>query len=245
MSHAKVCQLEAQARAIADHWPDYDADFKYWYNPRCLFESPAKRVFVGINPRREGDSWKKENHAYLDYGCDGKIHNEWIDGEWAGEGPEHQRLARVVFEELYGCENWESKLRRTPCFNVMPLRSRGANDIRDKAWSKAVDWFKDVLLHLKPKTIICNGNSEGYRGKPGKSPWVAVRSEFDVETLCRMPYTANQGQNDREVAVKVDRITNGALEGTIVLGLPQLTWFGSDRPSRYLNSLSKPLLSSC
>ena len=160
MSRAKVCQLEAQARAIADHWPDYDADFKYWYNPRCLFQSPAKRVFVGVFPRREGDSWKRESLDYLDYSCEGEIYNEWIDGEWEGKGPEHQRLARVVYEELYGRDEWESKLRASPSFNVMPLRSYSVEDIPDAAWDKAAEWFLEVLDHLKPQLIICNGNGK-------------------------------------------------------------------------------------
>ena len=241
MSRAKVCQLEAQARAIANHWPGYDADFKYWYNPRCLFQSPAKRVFVGINPRREGDSWKKENLAYLNYGCEGKIHNEWIDGEWEGDGTKHQELVQVAFEELYGKADGITKLRQTPCFNVLPLRSPDADGIPFRAWCKAIDWFVEVLMHLKPKTIICNGNSEDFRGKPGKSPWAAVRSEFRAEEMDRMPYIANQGKyNEQKVAVKVDRINDGGLEGTMVVGLPQLTWFGSDRPPRYLEFLTVP-----
>lgn len=239
MSRDKVLELEAQARAIADHWPDYDADFKYWYNPRCLFEKPAKRVFVGINPRREGDSWKKENLAYLNYGCEGKIHNEWIDGEWEGNGPEHQRLARVVFEELYGRDDWESKLRRTPCFNVMPLRSEGVHDIPFRAWCKAVDWFIEVLNQLKPQTIICNGNSEDSRNGPGMSPWAAVQSEFQAEEVARMPYFVTQFNRKRQkVTLKVDEITNGPLKGTKVVGLPQLTRFGADRPPEFLESLN-------
>lgn len=160
MSHTKVCQLEARARGIADYWPGYDADFKYWYNPRCLYKSPAKRVFVGVFPRREGDSWKRESLDYLDYSCEGEIYNEWIDGDWRGDGPTHQARAQTVFKRLYGGVDWESKLRAAPSFNVIPLRSCSVEDIPGAAWYKAAEWFLQVLDHLRPQLIICNGNGK-------------------------------------------------------------------------------------
>ena len=245
MSRTKVLDLEAQARAIADHWPGYDADFKYWYNPRCMFENPVERVFAGVNPRLEGDSWKNESLAYLNYECVGQIHNEWIDGDWQGDGPKHQDLVQIAFEELYGRAHGVSVLRKTPCFNVLPLRSQSTYDTPLEAWCKAADWFATVLNHLRPRTIICNGNSEDYNDEPGKSPWGAIMREFKVELIRRMPYIAGYPAAGPEclrgepiVTVKVGQVTEGHLEGSTVIGLPQLTRFGGFRPPAFLESLT-------
>ena len=214
MSMSRVLELEEQAKNIAAKWPGYDSDVKCWYNPRCLFEQQADRVFIGINPRDEPESRYGEDHSYLDFDCGGEVYNEWIDGNWPGSGTDHQNKVRRVYETLYGRADWEDKLRATPSFNVCPLRTHGAQDIPERVWAESLSWCRDVLIHLRPKTIICNGSQES-----GKSPWAAIKSVFTISETRRTKV--------QTAYLKIGKINSGPLAGTDVVGLPQLTRFGN------------------
>ena len=221
-------RMERKAHDIAELWPDYDSDIKCWYNPRCMFEGTAERVFIGINPRLERSTQHGEDRSYLDFECNDGAYNDWIDGRWPGSGSEHQTKVRDVFKALYGDDAWERVLRDTPCFNVCPLRTKSPKDISDSVWKEYVSWSHEIILHLKPSTIICNGNSEDYGGQLGKSPWNAVRTKFNVEPISEDPFVVVNRHNDEEQCVRLKRgqVTSGDLTGADVIGMPQLTRFG-------------------
>lgn len=207
-------KMEERAGEIANSWPGYDSDVKCWYNPRCLFEGTAERVVIGINPRLESGTRRGEDHSYLDFECNDQTYNEWIDARWPGNGSDHQAKLHRVFRTLYGVDHWEQVLRSTPCFNVCPLRSESADDIPKWIWSESSDWSQEVLETLRPSTIICNGNAES-----GKSPWAFLKERFRVRKV---------RQTKVQVAsLKIGKIDRGILNGTDVIGLPQLTRFGN------------------
>ena len=229
-------KMERKAHDIAESWPGYDSDIKCWYNPRCMFEGTAERVFIGINPRLEPSTQQGEDHSYLDYECNDRTYNEWIDGRWPGSGSEHQSKVRDAFKALYGDDAWERVLRDTPCFNVCPLRTKSPTDISDSLWEQYVSWSHDITLYLKPSTIICNGNSEDYGDQLGKSPWNAVRTKFAVQRIAEHPYVVVDRRTGKKqcVKLKVGKMLDGELTGTNVIGLPQLTRFGEPQLYEFL-----------
>lgn len=207
-------KMEEKAGEIAESWPGYDSDIKCWYNPRCMFEGTAERVFIGINPRLEPSTRRGEDHSYLDFECSRQTYNEWIDARWPGSGSDHQAKLQRVFKTLYGVNGWEQMLRSTPCFNVSPLRTENADDIPDWTWRQSKDWCQEVIESLRPATIICNGSAES-----GKSPWAFLKERFHVRKA---------RQTKVQVAyLKIGKIEHGLLNGTDVIGLPQLTRFGN------------------
>ena len=229
-------RMERKAHDIAELWPDYDSDIKCWYNPRCMFEGTAERVFIGINPRLEPSTQQGEDHSYLDYECTDTTYNEWIDGKWPGSGRDHQSRVKEVFENLYGEEVWESVLRDTPCFNVCPLRTNSPNDIPDYLWRDFVSWAREIVLKLEPSTILCNGNSEDYYDRLGKSPWNAMITKFTVQRIAEHPYVVVDRRTGKKqcVKLKVGKMLDGELTGTNVIGLPQLTRFGEPQLYEFL-----------
>lgn len=74
MSFAR--RMERKAHGIAKLWPDYDSDIKCWYNPRCMFEGTAERVFIGNHTKLEPETRLGEDHSYFDFPCGEKTYNE-------------------------------------------------------------------------------------------------------------------------------------------------------------------------
>ena len=209
-----------------------------WYSTPCLFESPADRVFLAVNPggapSPKDPCYSAIAHDCDESGCRHRRFNRWLDERWAGEpaGMRRNQVAvRRAFEALYGEREGEHTLRNTPCFEVCPLRTSRAKDLPKEVWWHSIEWCKAVLEQLRPKAIICNGNSEG------RSPWAAVCSMYEVEIRgCKRLLAKG--------SLKWGRIANGSLVGCSVIGVPHLSYvnkFGGSRVYDALRDLSGQL----
>ena len=112
---------------------------------------------------------------------------------------------------MYGDE-WQDILRSTPCLNVVPFRTPSRKKLPDGAWDAAQPWFRQVLKHLQPDLIICNGNGE----KKEASAWAALKEFNTITGQKQMPTTD-------KAAIKYGRVTSGPMEGVAVIRLPHLS----------------------
>ena len=115
---------------------------------------------------------------------------------------------------------WERTLRSTACFNVFPFRtSEWKPPLKESGlWDPLAEWLESVLVQIKPKRIICNGNDES------RGPWAAIKNRFETDYLFEKLPVSGLPEN---VKLKGLRIKRGPLAGTKVLGVPNLGWFGS------------------
>ena len=188
-----------------------------WFSAPCMFERPAERVFLATNP-----GGIPVNHRRClrpgDYDCerDGSVDcpwNLWLDEEWGKPaGQSHNQVAvKRAFDAMYGDGLGEQVLRSTPCFEVCPLRTHKAGDIPSAVWDASVVWCQEVLEHLRPKTIISNGNREGTR-----SAWAAVQQMYEFERIGEQRLFGS-------ASLKWGRVTSGLLQGAILIGMPHVS----------------------
>ena len=223
MTHQFAKKMELKANKIAEEFEDSIYGVKCWYSAARLFDQGAKIAFIGINPGGGGDdhSQRDKDRGYLEKLYEDPNYNSWLDESWSDEplgeaGRQlkgHQFSAQRVFEILYG-DDWEKVFRNTACFNVTPFRTPNINQLPREAWEASIPWFHQVIEHLKPKLIICNGNSEG------RSPWGALRSIYSIDDVSK---TTLYGV----ASLKQGIIQSAPLKNTRILALPHLTRFGN------------------
>ena len=102
-------------------------------------------------------------------------------------------------------------MRATPCFNVCPLRTKGAVDIPTPVWKQSLLWFEKVLGNLHPELIICDSFAES-----GKSPWATLKGKYGFDLM-------NPTIGGKPTYLKLASLRIGPLSGTPVIGLPLLT----------------------
>lgn len=200
-------EMQLKAERLAESFADQIYGVKCWYSSVRLLDQESKRVFLSINPGGDRpDPWEDQMAPYVD-----PQHNAWLDQDW-GKGPggtPHQKRAVKVFDALYGT-NGKSVLRGTPSFPVAPFRTPRANMLPASAWQAAKSWFWEVLEHLKPCVILCNGNSET------KSPWSVLCERYEVRRIKRTKV-------GRTAFLKEGIIHSGDLRGTKIIATPHLT----------------------
>ena len=215
-THQFAIKMEQEANNIAIPFQDSIHGVKPWYTAARLFNQSAERVFVGINPGGDERSNSQENigkgAAYND-----PDFNAWLDERWQSNKPPgediHQLRAQRVFKILYG-DDWEKVFRNTPCFNVTPFRTPNINQLPQEAWEASIPWFQQVLEHVNPKLIICNGNGEG------RSPWSVLDESY---TLGDKDKIHIKGVS----SIKQGVIQSAPLKDTKILALPHLSRFGN------------------
>ena len=192
-----------------------------WFSAPCLFEQPADMVFMathpGGEPTGEEPPYQQTEHDCVVEDCDARRFNSWLDEPWGDPPGEAKNQVAVLnaFKALYGDANAESVLRDTPCFEVCPLRISRTNELPDDVWIASMGWSAGVLEHLRPKTIICNGNQAGWH-----SPWSAIDRIYGVEETASQPLF--QG-----ATLRLGIAMSGELKGAQVIGIPSLSRFGS------------------
>ena len=202
-----ACEMQQKAEWLAKPFADEIHGVKCWYSAARLFDAPAERVFVSINPGGDKpDPQQDQMSPYVD-----PNHNAWLDQDW-GHGPggsKHQKRTVKAFEALYSTCG-KSVLRDTPSFPAAPFRTPRANKLPECAWKVAKCWFCEVLERLRPCVVICNGNSEAM------SPWSVLRERYEVEVSqpIKLGHTAY---------LKEGVIHSGVLRGTKILAMPHLT----------------------
>ena len=223
----EACPATDWQRTVKRHGFDY-SNIKPWYNPRWMFEPRTDRVdcvFIGINPggkpERPGPASAREcgddpcDHdklSYYDQEPKEVPYNDWLDAKcWQGSGRTHQGRVRQVFTSLFGSQEAETTMRATPCFNVCPLRTRGAGEIPDCVWEQSLAWFESVLGNLRPRLIICDSFAES-----GKSPWATLKKMYGFDQI-------NPTIGGDPTYIKLASLRFGSLSRTPVIGLPTLT----------------------
>ena len=195
------------------------------------FKPGVPRVFVGINSKGNRYSLEydrqQQNNLRL---WSGKkpLHNAYLDECWGnrpggteikGESP-LQLAAQRVFGAMYG-KDWETELRNTPCFNLIPVSSDGTKDRKlDVIWNSGVEWFIELMEYLRPQSIILYGNA-----KTGKSAWAVLNKEYGL----------NQMHKSRQIAgwkylLKQDTIGTGVMGGIRVVSMPHLSYMDCHLP---------------
>ena len=149
--------------------------FLCWYCDATLIEKGAEQVFVGIHPAGGPCDKAKD----LREGTREKLYtipgwNIWLDGE----KHHHQKAVCRLFKKIHD-SGWKRTLRSTACFNVFPFRtSKWAPPLRESGlWDPLAKWLESVLVQIKPKCIICNGNDENL------GPWAAIKKQFEWDCL--------------------------------------------------------------
>lgn len=201
-----------------DHWS------KPYYSNVYKFKPGVRRVLIGVNPGGNCQSKK----YYEKYGYEEKIwsenrksFNSYLDERWGDRPSGAQRkgedslqiAVQRVFRTMYEPKKWKNRLRNTPCFNLVPVSSKGTRDPElDEIWDNGVDWSIELLEYLKPKFIILYGN-----GKTGKSVWAVLKSKFGLEDCEKTPLPF--GNHSIKEGVFAER----PLKGVAVLALPHLS----------------------
>ena len=210
--------LQAESLHSKDHWA------KPFYSDVNLFKPNVRRVFIGVNSK--GDRYshkydKKQKNEQRVWSGNKPLHNAYLDECWGNrnksprpKGDSDLQIAvQRVFEAMYRSK-WKSKLRNTPCFNLIPVSSNGTGDPKlDKIWDVGVDWSFELLEYLKPQFIILYGN-----GKTGKSVWAVLKSEFGLGDCKKIPL--HFGKHSIKQGVFAER----PLKGVAVLALPHLSY---------------------
>ncbi len=219
--HRKAKRLEKKVDSC-DHWA------KPYYSNVHIFKPKVERVFIGVNPG--GNRHSKDIHKK--YGYEKKIRsnrrlsfNSYLDERWGdkpngaqGKGEALLQVAvKDVFKAMYG-KGWRKKLRGTPCFNIVPISSRGKSDkqLDDKIWKQGVKWGIELVKYLEPDFIILYGNGEDKYQRKG--PWAALESEFGLQESPKEVLDCQLRKS-----LKRGTLTQSPLKGVEVIGLPHLT----------------------
>ena len=213
-------KLERMAKRVAASLRKEGEDVegvKCWYSDAALIDKGAERAFVGINPglAYSGELRAQERRGYLKAPYNQRRYSAWLDQEWGAKGPRHQAAGRQLFQVMYGSA-WENKLRSTACFNVSPFPTKKASQLSRRAWNWSASWFRQVLEHVNPRLLVCNGN-----GATGRSPWAVVSSAYGINHIQEIPI----GAKGSTASIKHGRIGEGPLSGCRVIGVPFLGYF--------------------
>lgn len=219
-------------------------DARIWNNPRWMFNHPAKGkvalvgVHIGGIPGIIGAAYGGSNADW--HKCDlvrspDDPCNEWICGSWDEAGIRAQAKMIEVFNALFGSTNGRQALLKTPSFDVCPVRVHEEKDIPRSVWGESKSWFYSVLEHLQPSLIICNRNSK--QGSSVKSAWNALADNRDY----RLKPIRKDALIHSTGYLKCAEIKGGVLSKTKVIGLPQLTRWGTEDLWRELKILGKEL----
>lgn len=216
-------------------------DARIWNNPRWMFDNPirGKPVLVGVHiggtPAVVGSTYEgpdeespccERTRSSPDKPC-----NKWICGIWDKEGTTAQERMLCVFESLFGPGQGREVLLKTPSFDACPVRVTKERQIPPEMWKRSKAWFYSTLEHLQPSLIICNRNTKP--GGKGKSAWAALLENLDYDVRPNEPYIHIHSSG----FLKDADIMAGPLTGTKVIGLPQLTRWGTDKLWRKLGNL--------
>lgn len=214
-----------------------------WNNPRWMFNNPVRggTVLVGVHiggtPAVVGSAYEGPDEDW--HRCERTLSspdapcNEWVCGSWDEKGTKAQQKMLCVFDSLFGPDRAGEVLLTTPSFDACSVRVTKERQIPRDVWKCSKPWFYSVLEHLQPSLIICNRNS---KPSNGKSAWGALldNQHYDIRcksrTLIRWPGY-----------LKSAKITAGTLRGTKVIGVPQLTRWGTDELWKELRKLGAEL----
>ena len=104
--------MEREAEELAQGFEATIDGVKPWYSYARLFDGPAARVFVGLNPGGTGKS-KELDEQYRKWPYEKPGYCAWLDEKWEGNGTYHQDRVHKAFQAMYG-SRWRDIFRSTP-----------------------------------------------------------------------------------------------------------------------------------
>ena len=230
--------MERKARDIAELMEDAvptwkrevngGSNVKPFYSPYRLFEphpGGVDRVLIGVNPG--GDPKRPDTTTgpgYTDFLESSEPLNSFLDECWNGRRPGKANMQigiANVFKSLYGVDEWESALRSTSTFNVCPLRTRYASDIPPPVWIESVRWCLELLVELRPSTIVCFAVLDKKDYPAPKSPWHAIEGAFGADI--RFHEDVSRSGSKWPAFVYAGRIHGGELRDCEVVGIPHIS----------------------
>ena len=201
--------------------PEKPSNIKPWYNPPDAFRSGVKRVLIGINPGGNPLMPYGPNHECRAPKWHGETFNEWVCAKWRKNGrviQPHQQHMLDVFKALYGNDKGKRKLVNTPSSNACPLRTEDPKHVPREVWHESENWCLMLLEHLRPSTIICDGNLTS--GKlPHRSPWSTMLAKQSDGS-----YELEQSERvcvGHRKYLKHGIVRGGKFDGAHVIGMPQ------------------------
>ena len=190
-------------------------NMKPWYSSLSAFKPDVDVVLIGANPAGDPQNPPPDSAvvAYKD-NLARDNYNAYLDESWKGlpNGEEAlQRGVRTAFYALTGDKDaGDALLRKSVCFNVCPVRTKETGQIPVAVWKRSEEWCMEVLQHLNPRLIICNGIGK-------RSPLSCVNGPEDAVELRHLePFGSG--------CVRYGRINgNGPRAQCGVLGIPHLS----------------------
>ena len=186
---------------------------KPWYCSANIIEKGAVVAFIGANPggRPESEETDKEL-CVLDWPYRYATYNAWLDDRhWDGFGRAHQESVLGAFRILFGAQG-EEILRNAACFNVVPLRTKRVNKLKKATWQSGTAWTMEVLEHVRPRLIVCNGSGVS------RSAWGAL-----LDSRQGLAKEQHKVQVQGTLMLKIGRIAHGEIAGAEVIGLPHMS----------------------
>ena len=221
-----------------DHWA------KPFYSDLQVFKPGIPRIFIGLNPGGDGGSRKyyeaDDSETKLRSG-NTPYFNAYLNENWGstkhkpiGKGKAPLQIAtKEVFRTLFKDE-WETTLRNTPCFNMIPVCSGKATDPKiDEIWNRGVKWGFKLVKYLEPQSIILFSNN---RSKSAKSAWRALDQNLSIidQDSC--------GGIPPNYSIYVGVIRSPWKKDLPVLGLPPLYRVREGKPLYALRERLKELM---
>ena len=183
-------KMADKAKCIEDKLGSKDHWAKPFYSDLSVFRRGVPTIFIGLNPggdRKSKKYYKADDSETKMKSGDIPYFNAYLDENWGSSthNPEGRGKATLqidtkrVFETLFEDE-WETTLRNTPCFNVIPVCSRKSTDSKiNDIWNEGVQWGFELISYLKPQSIILFSNN---RSKSAKSAWRALDQNLPLIT---------------------------------------------------------------
>ncbi len=222
--------MKAKANRLAKMLDSPDNWAKPFYSDVHTFKPGVPRVFIGLNPAGNRYSHQLDECDKVEEKTwSGKepYHNSYLDERWgkgnssatvAGQA-DLQKVVKHVFKAMYR-DSWETELRNTPCFNLIPVSSRGTCDPKlDTIWDDGVKWGVELLEYLRPEFIILYGNA-----KTGKSVWATLYEKYGLNQISRPLRIAGNR------FLKQDSISDEVLSGVRVVSMPHLSYMTDHLP---------------
>lgn len=202
---------------------------KPFYSPYWLFEPRPEgvdRVLIGVNPGGVPQSPKADDvHQYRRFLESSESLNSYLDESWGNHEPgdaNPQVGIANVFKSLFGEDRWEAALRSTATFNVCPLRTSRSLHIPNAVWEASVKWCLEVIMELRPRSILCLAVLDPNYKPAFRSPWHAIEERFRINRTYTEDVTSDETDGWPALILGGD-ITGSELRGSKVLGIPHVS----------------------
>ena len=206
----------------------YGLGWCFLHSSKKTLTSSTKLMFVGINPGGGGSSTPIPSlppSQFIQASCEEG--NAYRVKDWGETGRQHQNEVQKMFRRLSSVgigTSWEDLMDNTLTSNFCPFRSPGGGwtrqdrDDKKEAVQFSYELWSDILPHLEPKVIICDGN--GGDSAFGYFTELFGRLDFDVRRKGDFPFSY---EGERR-SIKKNYLYGHSNKFVDIIGLPHLSW---------------------